>query len=360
MRWLFLMCGVIATAAMIAISMRLNFLFGYGLGQTPEKALVFGGVSVIADAWKGLAPVFILGLTRARRWTSALAASIVWGACFLYSISSAIGIGIHDRVALTGGQETLKATYEDLRSELAEQDRRRKLLSGVRSAKEIEATITAVLARPIVGGNRVRGTVATISNSCMKTDGRTADPCAEVAILRRELATAVEAARLDELISELRRRGAQLRERGAMRAPDPQSEFFSQITQGRVSVQAVGPSLVVLLATVVELISAFGLTVIVAYADATRERPQNEPSELAGFAIDYMAERIEPADTGAALSSEELCADYAAWCRRKFRRALIATEFIEAFNRSLIEHGLDEIQKLGDRYYGVRLTDEGS
>ena len=56
MRWLFLIIGGIATAAMLGISMRLNFLFGYSLGQTPEKAQVFGWVSVISDAWKGLGP----------------------------------------------------------------------------------------------------------------------------------------------------------------------------------------------------------------------------------------------------------------------------------------------------------------
>ena len=72
MRWLFLIIGGIATAAMLLISMWLNFLFGSSLGQTPEKALVFGCVSVISDAWKGLGPIFILALYRAkRRWSVA-------------------------------------------------------------------------------------------------------------------------------------------------------------------------------------------------------------------------------------------------------------------------------------------------
>jgi len=86
MRWLFLFCGAVATAAMIGISMRLNFLFGAALGQTAEKALVFGGVSVIADAWKGLGPIFIWTLLRDRRIPSAAIASLVWFACFLFSV----------------------------------------------------------------------------------------------------------------------------------------------------------------------------------------------------------------------------------------------------------------------------------
>src|ERR1700694_4819362 len=98
MRYLLLMCGWLATAATIAISMRLNFLFGAALGQTTDKALVFGCVSVIADAWKGIAPLFICALLRERRIPSAAAASIVWLACFLFAVSSALGIAIQDRM----------------------------------------------------------------------------------------------------------------------------------------------------------------------------------------------------------------------------------------------------------------------
>jgi hypothetical protein len=36
----------VATGAMIAVSMRANYLFGYGFGQTAEKAQVFGWANV--------------------------------------------------------------------------------------------------------------------------------------------------------------------------------------------------------------------------------------------------------------------------------------------------------------------------
>lgn len=348
------MCGAIATAAMIAISMRLNFLFGYSLGQTPEKALVFGAISAIADAWKGLAPVFIVGLARARRWGSALAAGIVWAACFLYSVSSAIGIAVQDRAALTGGRETLPAAYKIVRSELAAQETQRKTLAKVRSSGEIEAGIAAILARPIIGGDRVRGTVATISSSCARTDARTAEACAEVAILRQELASAIEAARLDDRLSALRRQAAELRDRGAILSTDPQAEFFSRVTWGRMSVRAVGLGLVVLLAIVVELVSAFGLAVIVAYVDATRDRQENE-SAVAGTAIDYMAERIEPGEASV-IDVDALFADYKRWCVQRSRKPLARAGFISAFDRSRVECGLESIEKFGSVYQGVRLV----
>jgi hypothetical protein len=62
-----LCAGGLATAAMLGISMRVNFLFGYSLGQTLERAEVFGWVSVISDLWKALGPICFIALFRARR-----------------------------------------------------------------------------------------------------------------------------------------------------------------------------------------------------------------------------------------------------------------------------------------------------
>ena len=53
-RWLVIIGLGIATGAMIAVSLRANFLFGYGFGQTPEKAYVFGYANVAADIGRHL------------------------------------------------------------------------------------------------------------------------------------------------------------------------------------------------------------------------------------------------------------------------------------------------------------------
>src|SRR5947209_5937658 len=126
MRVFFLMCGWLATAATIVISMRLNFLFGTALGQTADKALVFGCVSLVADAWKGLAPLFVFALLRERRLPSAAAGSIVWLVCFLFAVSSALGIAIQDRMTMTEGGEVLRAGYQDIRSELDQTEIKRR------------------------------------------------------------------------------------------------------------------------------------------------------------------------------------------------------------------------------------------
>jgi len=357
MRWLFLVGGGVATAAMLGISMRLNYLFGHGLGQTPDNALVFGAVSVIADAWKGLGPVFILTLARARRWPTATAAIIVWVACFLYSVSSALGIAIQDRTMLTGGRETLQAGYADVKRQLDDVEGKRRALGKNRSAGELEAAIGVVLMRPVSSGQRIRGTVRSVSVNCSRVDTRTTGACAEISILRQEFAVAVEAVRLDQRIAELRRQAAQLRERGATLSSDPQAELFARLTGGWVSARDVGPGLALLLAVVIELVSAFGPVVLAGYTDAARYDSHRLDQLRATSAVEYMLERIEPAGKGSAISCDALYADYQSWCERKGTNALSGTAFIVEFDRSRIEHRLEKIQKFGDRYYGVQLLE---
>ena len=130
MRWLFLIVGGAATVAMLCISMRLNFLFGYSLGQTSEKAWVFGWVSVISDAWKALGPIFILALYRDRRRWSTAGASAIWIACFLYSVSSALGVAIEDRSSRTGSREAIVTNYVETTAELERLEKRRAALSA--------------------------------------------------------------------------------------------------------------------------------------------------------------------------------------------------------------------------------------
>ena len=112
MRQLFLIVGGVATAVMLLISMRLNFLFGYSLGQTPEKAWVFGFVSVVSDAWKGLGPIFILALIRTQRWPSAASAASIWIVCFYVFGQLCAGCG--DRRSLHAHRQP-RESRDDLR-----------------------------------------------------------------------------------------------------------------------------------------------------------------------------------------------------------------------------------------------------
>jgi hypothetical protein len=272
----------------------------------------------------------------------------------------------------------VQASYLAAQSELNDAQARRSQLAAHRNSGEAEAVIAVALARPVRSGDRIRGTVATISDGCTKVDGRTVEACAEIALLRQELAIAREAVVLDQLIAEHRLKVDRLRERGGTLDADPQAEFLSKLSRGWLSPSDIGLSLVLLLAAVIELVSAFGPVVLTAYAQTIGPfvRPENDvpttrgstlrssksasqtvDEDPVGQVVDYMAERIEPAETSAGLGAEDLIADHQAWCRSAGVAALGPEDFISDFDEVRHEQRLaDHIGKFGRRYYGIRLV----
>ena len=357
---------------MLAISMHLNYLYNFSIGQTPEKAEIFARASVVADIWKGLGPVFIYALLRNRKPWPALAGALVWVACFAWGVSSALGLVAQDRMAITGGRETLHASYADTRKELDEKEAKRKSIQARRSSAEVEAAIAVVLARPIS-----RGTVGQITASCAKPD-RSIEACGEVAFLRQELAGAVEAQRLDQRIADLRHQVSQLRDRGATSATDPQAEFLSWLSVGTFSSKDIGFGLILLVGAVIEVVSAFGLGVVVAYADATRAplvthavSTMNAASTLApsrngrtivvdstavGTVMEYLTRRTELAAANVGVELTDLFADYTSWCRERAFSAMTLTEFRSEFDLLCQRPEISgKILAADDRYYGIRL-----
>src|SRR5208337_5594594 len=192
---------------------------------------------------------------------------------------------------------------------------------------------------PVESYQRIRGTVGEISNNCQRADSRTTEACAEVAQMRKDLAVATEERDLDQRISELTAQAWQLRERGGMKAADPQAQLLARLSGGRVSPDDVGPGLSLLLAMTIELVSAFGPTVLSNYADATKGNDRTGGKRI-GLVIDYLSDRIEPAANTETLSESALYADYQAWCRASERMALPVLEFVTGLDQPRAENGL--------------------
>src|SRR2546423_992524 len=138
----------IATGGMIAVSLRANFLFGYGFGQTPEKAYVFGWANAAADIWKAAGLIVITSLWRAKQKRFALILAPIWLLCLLWGLAGAVGVYAQDRTALIGTREAKVATYKDAERELAEIEAKLKTLRTERTPAQVDAAIAAVLARP--------------------------------------------------------------------------------------------------------------------------------------------------------------------------------------------------------------------
>ena len=231
-------------------------------------------------------------------------------------------------------------------------------------------------------GERVRGTVNSLSVNCTKNDARTAAACGEIAELREELAAAKEAAKLDARAISLRQQVSELRERGGTLPPDPVGQFWAWFTRGFVTVADVGFGLPLFFALMIELVSAFGPLGIVAYAESTRQTaaetmsssvaPGRDASRSGaahradatviehetGRVVQFMADRTEPTADPAAITIDELHADYEVWCLTSGLQPLSRQGFADEFDRVREVPQLEgKIRKFGSRYYGIRLVD---
>jgi hypothetical protein len=236
---------------------------------------------------------------------------------------------------------------------------------------ELQARLEARLATPVVVDDRIRGTVGSVTANCAKPHPRTIAACNEVRELREELAVAREAKELDEQTANLRRKLLALREQGATLASDPQAQTISVLSRGFVSVDQVHVGVTLLIGAIVELVSAFGLSGVAAYAEATRVPKMNAIGEERrvgggkretvveeGGVLDYLAERICPGSGG--VSRNELYTDYLDWCSSGDRDTLNQTAFLLRVDQIREEHGLiSAIRKFGDRYYGIALREGG-
>jgi hypothetical protein len=371
MRYVWCTLGAAASILMLACSMRMNFLYGSSFGQSSEKALLFGSVSIVADLWKGVGPVLIGELWRRWRVVSASTLSLVWVACFAYAIASAIGFASQDRAVATGARENTRQTFSEIQRDASAVEARRSALRLHRPTGELEARLEARLATPVVVDDRIRGTVGSVSGNCVKPQPRTIAACNEVRELREELAVAAEAKALDEQIVQLRVKLLALREQGGTVVSDPQGQTISMLSRGFVSVEQVHVGITLLIGAIVELVSAFGLSGVAAYAEATR-MPKTKPTGKErhvdgakaeviledGGVLEYLAERICPGSGG--VSRNELYTDYLDWCSNGDRETLNQTAFLLRVDQIREEHGLiSAIRKFGDRYYGIALREGG-
>lgn len=367
-----------ATAAMFVVSLRSNYLYGYGIGQTDEKRLLFAWANVAADIWKAFGLVAITLLWRASHRRIAILASIAWLVCLLSGINSAIGIYVHDRTILTGERRAKYIDYRDAERELAEIEARRNHLSSVRSLGEIDALIAATLAQPVIANERIRGTVGKLSSGCHAPDARTTEACTVLARLRIERAGAEEAARLQLRTGELRREIVRLRERDGTFTPDPVGEFYAWATRGLLSVRDVGFGFPLFFALMIEIVTAFGPVAVARFAEvsvtstatsksvaisrdttghvATRSVAVTMSDRLEERVATWMAARATPCTDGGVTTLAALHHDFTVWCSAENLPRCDASAFAATFDRLRTMPELaGKIRKFGTTYYGIGL-----
>ena len=121
-RWFVIIVLGAATAGMIAVSLRANYLFGYGFGQTPKRRRSSAGRTSRPICGKSADSSSSRACGARSRSAFALSLMPIWVLCLLWGLAGAIGVYAQDRTALIGGREAVAATYKDAERELEEID----------------------------------------------------------------------------------------------------------------------------------------------------------------------------------------------------------------------------------------------
>lgn len=362
-------CGAAVWLTTIVTSGAINFVAASQYGKTTIEALAFGGLAISADIWKATGPVFVAALWRAKRRSASVIAGLVWVCCFTFALSAAMGLAAQNRTQLTAEREGVGITYRSKEKELRDLEVQRSRLGTQRSPAEVHAAIEVSLARPVS-----TGTVDILSKSCTKDHWRTRIACSDVAQLRQQLASSTEAERLDTQIKRARDEATFLRERGALSDADPQAVLISRLTFGFLAVPDVGLGLVLLLAVMVELISAFAPLVVQEYASIRRKSGSAAPRRGVSRAVapvrdqayllsstgdlfEFIADRVRPRSRGA-VSVEILFQDYVQWCRKLRFGNMPRDVFLTRFETIAKSDLGGRVYRKGDAFRGLGLAGE--
>jgi hypothetical protein len=190
--------GALVALGFLGASALANYLFGASLGRTPDEAMLYGAVGILAVAMNALSPFYISWSLLDKRRITAAGILLVWALCIAYSTTSALGFAAQNREGVTFARQIGQEAYTDIRQELQDLQARRK------------------------GANRKDRTV------------------------------------LEGRIDDVRTRLNNVRAQSPQPA-DAQSEFISDLTSRRLEPSQVRKVLVALFAIMVEVCAALGL-----------------------------------------------------------------------------------------------------
>lgn len=242
--------GFLFAGSLLAISATMNWKFGIGLSPDETESHLFGLASLAVDGLKATLPLFIIFLWRARHVTMALVAMCLWGLCFSWSMASAVGFSAKTRAEASAGRTgqiearaVLSERETEIKAQLAS-------LPAHRSASVVRAELETIDIPVDVWRRTKQCTEITRENS--------REACQSALLLRRELAAAEEGEKLEAEEQQVRAKLADYL--GIVPVADPQVQTLARVTD--VPAETVKLALVLLLATLVEVASAFGITVV--------------------------------------------------------------------------------------------------
>jgi len=262
------MSGYAAAAAFCAVSVGANLQYGLSLGRNPIDKATYAVASVAADIFKMAAPLLALSLWSKRFHILAVAGLLLWLGCVGWSMASAVGFVLSSRGDAIAERAAEAATRHGWEAKVERAENQLATLGKHRPPDVIKAELASA-AVPLHIWRRSRQCLdLTLEESRLA--------CAPVLGLRKELAAAEAAERLEAQLVAGRTQLATASVAGSV--ADPQASALARLIGADEGTIRTGIAL--LLAGLIEVGSALGITLV---STATvRNPPPPSTTNVAG------------------------------------------------------------------------------
>lgn len=270
MRYLHL-CWAVPAATAVAIWWVVSVLANYQSGLAFGSE-IFGYASVASDVMKAAIPFGVAALLIKGYRMAGASLAVMWLACTLWSLSSAMGfVSLHNRSMTDSRGQSVEA-YTMLRDQIARLEDRRAKTEAVRPESVISSEIASLLRTPGAGG-------CTVINGPV-----TARICPQVDALTKELGHAKSASWLDGRLDELRQEMTSITKVSSV---DPRNEIAASIMG--VGTAAFTEKLAIFFAVMMELVTAIGFWAVWRAFAGTFWKPSAAPRAFAPAIIPRQA-----------------------------------------------------------------------
>ena len=185
--------GYFGAAVLSAVSLIANLRYGLSLARHPLDQATYAGASVAIDLLKALLPLVALRLWGSRHRLVAIASAILWLGCLSWSLSNAIGFSLATRAEVNAERGTEKVAHAGWVTTVDRAERQLSALGNARPVAVVKADLAAANVPASVWARTKECTAITLPESYAA--------CAAVVSLRRELAVAEVAERLEQSLA---------------------------------------------------------------------------------------------------------------------------------------------------------------
>ena len=262
--------GYAAATAFCAVSMAANLQYGLSLGKTPIDKTTYAVASVATDIFKMAAPLLALSLWSKRFHILSIAALVLWLGCVGWSMTSAVGFVLSSRGEAIAERAAEAATRHGWEAKVERAETQLATLGKYRPPDVIRTELAAAAVPQHIWRRSRQCHDLTLEEVRLA--------CAPVLGLRRELAAAEAAERLEAQLVAGRAQLATVAVPGSV--ADPQASALAWLTG--VDEGAVRTGIALLLAGLIEVGSALGFTLVSMATARNPQPPSSTPSNAPG------------------------------------------------------------------------------